>query len=101
MGYSNGGFFAAMIAFHQLLDAQGFAILHAGHCNGASFAAEKAKPCLLIAAGDDPWQKPKMIALHDVLCKSGWTSDLQIRAGSHILSKEDSDKAMQFFMDLT
>lgn len=101
MGFSNGGFFAAMIAAHHLLEARAFAVLHGGPGDdAAAFDPRKPKPCLLIAADDDVWQRPKMGALHEMLGKAGWKAELRTRPGPHRLAAEDVAAAMQFFATL-
>jgi predicted esterase len=100
MGFSNGGFFAAMIASHKMMEARGFAILHGGPSDDTAFDAATPTPCLLITAEEDEWQRPKMIALADRLRGAGWKSELRSRPGAHRLAPQDVAAAMQFFAAL-
>lgn len=97
LGFSNGGFFAALIAAETKLDARGFAIAHGGPVEPASFDPARAVPTLLIAADGDRWQRPKMDTLHTLLDQAGWKHTYQTRGGEHALLDQDIQAALDFF----
>jgi predicted esterase len=92
IGFSNGGYFAAMLVGE--VDAA--AILHGGLPVGDYKLGKRAVPTLLIAAENDPWQLPKMRELDAAMTRAGWTHELRMRAGNHELSAEDIRAALDF-----
>jgi poly(3-hydroxybutyrate) depolymerase len=97
LGFSNGAFFAALIAADTQLPVRGFAIFHGGPVEPTTFQANRAVPSLLVAAADDPWQKPKMDRLHNLMNEGGWPNKYEIRSGKHELTDTDIVKALAFF----
>ena len=96
VGYSNGGFFATVIASHTRLPVSGYAILHGGGVEPMLFPEERMAPVLLVAAEDDAAQAPRMKALHARLDEAGWPHEFGIRPGGHALSDEDLVRALTF-----
>ncbi|MBX7113216.1 MAG: hypothetical protein K1X64_02690 [Myxococcaceae bacterium] len=97
MGFSNGGFFAALLAAETKLDVRGFGILHGGPVEPAVFLAERAVPSLLISAAGDQWQGPKMKRLHQLMEQGGWAHTYEVRAGEHQLTDADIEQTLLFF----
>ena len=95
LGFSNGGYFAAMIAPRALLPVDAVAIAHAGpvapmHPVGAT------PPILLIDADDDP-SGPEMDRLDSELTHETWPHAMVAREGGHALPDWDVEMALTFF----
>ncbi len=98
LGFSNGGFFVSMLAAESQWKVAGYAVLHGGLPQGLTqFDKTRARPTLLIAASEDPWQLPKMQALSKAMSQSDWPNELRVRAGGHGLQHEDAKAALDFF----
>lgn len=99
LGFSNGGFFAALIAGEGLLPFDAAAILHGGGAEPSTFDPQRPRPILLVTAEGDPWQGPKMHALDERLARAGWPHRLVVRPGPHRLAPEDAAAALDFFAE--
>ena len=67
-GFSNGGFFVALLAAKTQLAAAGYAIVHGGVPDGPiAFPRSRARPTILLAAHDDTFQLAKMQQLSERL----------------------------------
>jgi predicted esterase len=96
LGYSNGGFYATMVAGETRLPLRALVVLHAGQFSGGALRAERAVPTLLLAGEADAVQAPLMRSLQQALLAAGWTSTLKVRSGGHGLTAEDIDVALDF-----
>jgi predicted esterase len=94
LGFSNGGYFASLLATRALFRADAFVIAHAGPVEPVVARGEKV-PILLVSADDDLAQAT-MIRLDDALTELAWPHDHVARDGGHALSDTDIDVALTF-----
>jgi poly(3-hydroxybutyrate) depolymerase len=95
LGFSNGAFFAGLVAQRALFAADAFVVAHGGPVQPVRAAGTKP-PLLLMSADDDPSQEG-MIYLDALLAREGWPHDTYARAGGHALTEADVDAALTFF----
>jgi predicted esterase len=94
LGFSNGGYFATLIAKRSLASFDAIAVAHGGPIRVESTG--RTAPMLLITADDDP-SDPEMRRLDDELTRSSWPHALVAREGIHGLPDWDIDTALTFF----
>jgi dienelactone hydrolase len=95
LGFSNGGYFAGLVAEKALYRADAFAIAHAGPVEPVKAVGDKV-PLLLLSADDDLSQEG-MVRLDDELTRDGWPHAHYVREGGHALPDSDIDAALTFF----
>ncbi len=95
LGFSNGGYFAALIASRGLLDVDAVVVAHGGPVEPVR--ALRRQPPLLLLSADDDIAQDEMISLHEALVREGWPHDSYARSGGHALTDEDIDTALAFF----
>ena len=95
LGFSNGAYFAGLLATQALFDAEAFVIAHGGPV-GSVHALPKMPPLVLLSADDDIAQDD-MIRLDGELTRERWPHDSYARAGAHGLTDGDIDAALTFF----
>jgi predicted esterase len=95
LGFSNGGYFAGLIALRGLLDADAVVVAHGGLVEPAR--ALRDRPTLLLLSADDDIAQDDMIRFDEELARVGWAHDSYARSGGHGLSDEDIDAALTFF----
>jgi poly(3-hydroxybutyrate) depolymerase len=96
LGFSNGGYFATLIATRALAPFDAVVVAHAGPVPPTA-AHGKTPPMLLITADDDA-SDPDMRRLDDELTRlAAWPHVLVAREGSHGLPDWDLDIALTFF----
>lgn len=95
LGFSNGAYFASLLATRALLDAEAFAIACGGPVEPLH-ALPKTPPLLLLSADDDIDQDD-MLRLDAQLTREHWPHDGYARAGAHGLTDSDIDEALTFF----
>lgn len=95
LGFSNGGYFAGLIATRGLLDVDAVVVAHGGPVEPVH-APRPAPPLLLLSADDDVAQDD-MIRFDEELSREHWAHDGYARAGSHGLTDGDIDAALTFF----
>jgi len=95
LGYSNGGYFAALIASRNLLPFDAVAIAHAGPVHPMTPVASKP-PMLLVDADDDP-SGPEMSSLASTLGRENWPHAVVVREGGHALPDWDIKMSLTFF----
>lgn len=95
LGFSNGAYFAGLLATRGLLDADAFVIAHGGPVEPVR--ASGATPPLLLLSADDDVAQDDMIRLDGELTREGWPHDSYARAGPHGLPDQDIDAALAFF----
>jgi pimeloyl-ACP methyl ester carboxylesterase len=95
LGFSNGGYFAGLIASRGLVDVEALAVAHAGPVDPVRPLRE-TPPVLLLSADDDVAQDD-MIRYEAELVRERWPHDSYARAGGHGLTDEDIDAALAFF----
>jgi predicted esterase len=95
LGFSNGGYFAVLLATRDLFRADAFAIAGAGVIRPYKPPADKV-PIVLVSGDDDPSQ-PDMLALDQALHADKWPHDAYGRDGGHALTDADIDLVLTFF----
>ena len=94
-GFSNGGYFAGLLAERALYEASAFVIAHAGPVEPVRGVG--SKPPLLLMSADDDVSQEGMVQLDDELTQDGWPHDHYVRSGGHALPDSDIDVALTFF----
>jgi dienelactone hydrolase len=95
LGFSNGGFFAGLVAERALYDADAFVVAHAGPVEPVK--ALGSKPPLLLISADDDISQEGMVRLDDELTREDWPHEHYVREGGHALPDSDIDVALTFF----
>jgi len=96
LGFSNGGYFAALIATRALAPFEAVAVAHGGPVEPiAAPDAGAATPMLLITSDDAA--DPEMRKLDGDLALAGWPHTIVAREGGHSLPDWDMDVAVTFF----
>ena len=95
LGFSNGGYFAALIASRALAPFDAVTIAHAGPVGAMSPLGGKP-PVLLVDADDDP-SSPEILRLDSDLARESWPHEMVIREGGHALPEWDIDMSLTFF----
>lgn len=95
LGFSNGGYFAELIAKRALARFDAIAIAHAGPIDVPP--ARRETPPILLVTADDDMSDPDMMQLDDELTCSRWPHALVAREGGHALPDWDIDSALVFF----
>ena len=95
LGFSNGGYFAGLLAERGLLAAEGFVVAHGGPVDPVH--AVREKPPLLLLSADDDVAQDDMIRFDEELTRERWAHDAYARAGAHELTDGDIDAALAFF----
>lgn len=95
LGFSNGGYFAGLIASRGLFDVDAVVVAHGGPVEPVR-ALRSALPLLLLSADDDIAQD-EMIRFDEELTREHWAHDSYARDGSHGLTDTDIDAALTFF----
>jgi predicted esterase len=95
LGFSNGAYFAGLLATQGLLDAEAFVIAHGGPVEPVQ-VLPRMPPLLLLSADDDIAQDD-MIRLDGALTRERWPHDSYARAGAHGLTDGDMEAALSFF----
>ena len=95
LGFSNGAFFAGLVAVRALFAADAFVVAHGGPVQPVK-AVGRMPPVLLMSAdGDD--SQDGMIYLDALLAHEHWPHDTYARSGGHALTDADIDAALTFF----
>lgn len=95
LGFSNGAYFAGLLATRGLLQADAFVVAHGGPVEPVQ-ALPRMPPLLLLSADDDVAQDD-MIRLDGDLARERWPHDSYARGGVHQLTDGDIDAALTFF----
>jgi predicted esterase len=95
LGFSNGGYFAGLIASRNLLDVDALAVAHGGPVEPVH-PVGGAPPILLLSADDDVAQDD-MIRFDEALTREHWAHDAYARSGGHGLPDQDIEAALTFF----
>jgi dienelactone hydrolase len=95
LGFSNGGYFAGLIAEGALYDANAFVIAHAGPVQPVR--AVGRKPPLLLMSADEDISQEGMVQLDDELTRDDWPHEHYVRDGGHALPDSDIGVALTFF----
>jgi dienelactone hydrolase len=95
LGFSNGGYFAGLLASRGLLQADAYVIAHGGPVEPVGDA--KGTPPLLLLSADDDVAQEDMLRLDEELTKARWAHDSYAREGAHGLSDQDIEASLAFF----
>jgi predicted esterase len=95
LGFSNGGYFASLIASRGLLEVSAIAVAHGGPVEPVHPLS--ATPPVLLLSADDDTAQDDMIRLDEALTRERWAHDSYARAGGHGLTDGDIDAALTFF----
>jgi predicted esterase len=95
LGFSNGGYFAGLIASRGLLRVDAIVIAHGGPIEPVY--AQGGKPPLLLLSADEDVAQDEMLRLDEDLTREHWPHDSDARDGGHGLSDEDIEAAVTFF----
>lgn len=95
LGFSNGGYFAGLLATRGLLDADAFVVAHAGPVEPVH--AQKGKPPMLLLSSDQESAQSSMDRLDHELTREDWAHDSYAHEGGHDLNDTDIDAALAFF----
>ncbi len=95
LGFSNGGYFAGLLASRGLLAFDALVVAHGGPVEPVH--AFRGTPPLLLLSADDDVAQDEMIRFDDELTREHWAHDSYARAGGHGLTDEDIDAALTFF----
>ena len=94
-GFSNGGYFAGLVASRGLLDVDALVVAHGGPVEPAH--PLRGTPPLLLLSADDDVAQDEMIRLEEELSREHWAHDSYARGGGHGLTDQDIDAALTFF----
>lgn len=95
LGFSNGGYFASLIAARALLPLDAITVAHAGPV--APMTPVRTKPPLLLIDADDDPSSAEILHLDADLTRETWPHAMVIREGSHALPEWDVEMALTFF----
>ena len=95
LGFSNGAYFATLVATRALGRFEAIAIAHGGPVPPTHAAGAKP-PLLLLTADDDP-SDGEMRQLDEELTRAKWPHELVSREGGHALPDVDVSFALAFF----
>jgi predicted esterase len=95
-GFSNGGYFAALIATRALMPFDAIAIAHAGPVEPVRPVGPRT-PLLLLTADGDP-SVFSMMLLDTELTRAKWSHAIVTRDGGHALTGGDIAFALTFFL---
>lgn len=95
LGFSNGAFFAGLLAVGGFFDASAFAVANGGTVEPVHAAGRKP-PMLLLSADSDESQDG-MIQFDAELTREAWPHEVYARAGGHALLDPDIEAVLTFF----
>lgn len=95
LGFSNGGYFASLIASRALLPFDAVTVAHAGPV--APMTPVRAKPPMLLIDADDDPSSPEILHLDADLTRETWPHAMVVREGTHGLPEWDVEMALTFF----
>jgi predicted esterase len=96
LGFSNGGYFAALVATRALVPFDAVAIAHGGPVEPVR--ARGAKPPVLLLTADDDASLPEMKRLDVALGRERWPHAIASRDGGHELTDGDIESALGFVL---
>jgi dienelactone hydrolase len=98
LGFSNGGFFAGLLAVRGWFDANAFAIGNAGPVEPVHALGAKPPVLLMSATGDA--SREGMMRFDEELTREQWIHERYSRAGGHELTDDEIETALTFFVRL-
>ncbi len=98
LGFSNGGYFAGLLAERGWFSAEGFVVARGGPV--APVKASKRKTPILLTLSDGDPSHEEMVKLDEALAIEGWPHDRFVSHGGHELPDGDIEAAVDFFTEL-
>lgn len=95
LGFSNGGYFASLVATRALAPFEAITVAHGGPVEPVR--AEGAKPPMLLLMTDDDAALGEMMRLDASLSREKWPHASTARDGGHALTDQDVTNAVTFF----
>lgn len=95
LGFSNGGYFAALVATRALVAFDAIAVAHGGPVEPTQ--ARGAKPPMLLLMAEDDAAYGEMMRLATGLAREKWPHASVAREGGHALTESDVTNAVTFF----
>lgn len=95
LGFSNGAYFAGIIALRSLLAFDAIAIAHAGPTDPV--AARPSMPPILLVTADEDLSVTSMMRFDALLSAVKWPHAIVTRDGGHDLTEQDVTMALTFF----
>ncbi len=95
LGFSNGGYFAALIATRALAPFAAITVAHGGPVEPVR--AEGARSPMLLLMADDDAALGEMMRLDASLSREKWPHASRAREGGHALTEQDVTNAVTFF----
>jgi len=95
LGFSNGAFFAGLLAVRAHFEASAFVVAHGGPVEPVR--ALGAKPPLLLMSADDDVSTDGMMRFDAALAREKWPHEVYARSGGHALTDDDIEAALTFF----
>ncbi len=96
LGFSNGAYFAGLLAVGAHFEASAFAVANGGTVEPVHAAG--AKPPVLLLSADSDESQPGMIHFDAELTRERWPHEVYARPGAHALQNEDIDAVVSFFL---
>lgn len=96
LGFSNGGYFAGLVAARGLVEVDALVVAHGGPVEPVR--ALRSKPPVLLLSADDDVAQDDMIRFDALLVRERWAHDAYARPGAHGLTDGDIDSALTFFL---
>jgi predicted esterase len=93
-GFSNGGYFAGLIAVRALYEADAFVVAHAGPVEPVKALGNK--PPMLLVSADEDLSQESMVHFDEELTADAWPHEHYVRGGGHALPDSDIDIALTF-----
>jgi predicted esterase len=95
LGFSNGAYFAGIIAMRSLLRLDALAIAHAGPTDPVT--QQPVMPPILLITADEDLAIPQMMRFDTLLSAVKWPHAIVTRDGGHELTEQDITMALTFF----
>jgi len=95
LGFSNGGYFAGLLAERGWFEANAFVVARGGPVQPVKASGRKA-PMLLTLSEDDP-SHDEMLKLDEGLTRDEWPHEKFVAHGGHALPDADIESAVAFF----
>jgi len=96
LGFSNGGYFASLLAERAWFDANAFVVARGGPVSPVKASGAKV-PMLLTLSEDDP-SHDEMVKLDEALTQEEWPHERFVSQGGHALPDADIEAAVAFFV---